>query len=39
VPQNAEGTGSGRPETLYMELRVDNVPEDPAPWFRELKDG
>lgn len=39
VPQNAEGTGSGRPETLYMELRVDNVPEDPVPWFRELKDG
>jgi len=34
----AEGTGSGRPETLYIEIRVDNAPVDPAPWFRALKD-
>lgn len=34
----AEGGGTDRPETLYMELRQDNAPVDPAAWFRLNKD-
>lgn len=33
-----EGTGAGRSETLYIEVRVNNVPQDPAGWFAGLKD-
>lgn len=32
-------TGTGRPETLYVEMRVDQSPVDPAEWFDALKDG
>lgn len=39
LPQDADGTGSGRPETLYIEIRVDQRPVDPAEWFDALKDG
>lgn len=37
LPQDS--TGTGRPETLYIEIRMDQVPVDPAEWFGELKDG
>lgn len=30
---NGEGTGTDRSETLYIEVRVDNRPVDPATWF------
>ncbi len=37
--QNAvNGAGSARPETLYMELRIDGRPVDPAEWFARTKD-
>jgi len=29
-----EGAGTGRSETLYMEVRQDGVPVDPESWFR-----
>ncbi len=34
-----EGAGNGRSETLYIEVRQRNVPQDPASWFRTDKDG
>ncbi len=34
-----DGAGAARSETLYMEVRQDNVPQDPASWFRTDKDG
>ncbi len=34
-----EGTGTDRTETLYMEVRQDNSPQDPSDWFRTDKDG
>lgn len=34
----AEGGGSARTETLYIELRKANTPVDPAPWFRVRKE-
>jgi septal ring factor EnvC (AmiA/AmiB activator) len=34
-----DGTGNGRSETLYIEVRQQNVPQDPASWFRTDKDG
>ncbi len=34
-----DGTGAARSETLYIEVRQDNVPQDPASWFRTDKDG
>ncbi|MGR3627935.1 MAG: murein hydrolase activator EnvC family protein [Sulfitobacter sp.] len=34
-----EGTGTDRTETLYIEVRQDNTPQDPADWFRTDKDG
>lgn len=34
-----DGTGAARTETLYIEVRQDNVPQDPASWFRTDKDG
>ncbi|EAQ03224.1 hypothetical protein OB2597_13808 [Pseudooceanicola batsensis HTCC2597] len=33
-----EEAGTGRSETLYIEVRQDNVPQDPAEWFRGLKE-
>ena len=34
-----EGAGTERTETLYIEVRQDNVPQDPSAWFRTGKDG
>ncbi len=34
----AEGTGAERTETLYIELRQDAEPIDPAPWFVETRE-
>jgi septal ring factor EnvC (AmiA/AmiB activator) len=33
-----EGTGTERTETLYVEVRVDNTPKDPATWFQMDED-
>ena len=35
----SDGAGNGRSETLYIEVRQQNVPQDPASWFRTDKDG
>ncbi len=34
-----DGSGTARSETLYIEVRRGNVPQDPASWFRMGKDG
>lgn len=34
-----EGGGAGRSETLYIEVREDNVPMDPLTWFSTEQDG
>lgn len=34
-----DGAGAVRSETLYIEVRQNNVPQDPASWFRTDKDG
>ncbi len=34
-----DGAGTERTETLYIEVRQDNVPQDPQQWFRTGKDG
>lgn len=34
-----EGAGTDRTETLYIEVRQDNTPQDPATWFRTDEDG
>ncbi|WP_301070517.1 peptidase M23 [Pseudooceanicola sp.] len=39
VKQAATGTGQDRTETLYIEVRQDNTPDDPENWFRTTKDG
>ena len=39
VSTDGDGTGAARSETLYIEVRQDNVPQDPASWFRTDKDG
>jgi septal ring factor EnvC (AmiA/AmiB activator) len=36
---DGDGTGAARSETLYIEVRQDNVPQDPVSWFRTDKDG
>lgn len=36
---DGDDTGAGRRETLYIEVRQDNTPEDPSLWFRVNKDG
>ena len=36
---DGDQTGTGRSETLYIEVRVNNMPEDPSDWFRTDKDG
>ncbi len=33
ITQSGEGGGNTRPETLYIEIRQDNQPVDPATWF------
>ena len=33
MPTATEGAGNGRTETLYIEVRQDNAPVDPATWF------
>ena len=34
-----DGASNGRSETLYIEVRQQNVPQDPVLWFRTDKDG
>ncbi|WP_372612272.1 murein hydrolase activator EnvC family protein [Aquicoccus sp.] len=34
LQQSAEGAGTDRSETLYIEVREDNEPVDPETWFR-----
>lgn len=34
----SQPTGAQRSETLYMEVRLDNIPVDPETWFRTDKD-
>lgn len=34
-----DGAGADRSETLYIEVRQDNVPQDPLAWFSTDKDG
>ncbi|MCV3270125.1 murein hydrolase activator EnvC family protein [Roseobacter sinensis] len=36
---DGDDTGALRSETLYIEVRYQNVPEDPGLWFRTDKDG
>lgn len=36
---DGDGTGTARSETLYIEVRQDNVPQDPSSWFRTDKNG
>jgi septal ring factor EnvC (AmiA/AmiB activator) len=36
---DGDATGADRSETLYIEVRQDNIPQDPADWFRTDKDG
>jgi septal ring factor EnvC (AmiA/AmiB activator) len=35
----SEGAGTDRSETLYIEVRQNNIPQDPLDWFRTDKDG
>jgi len=35
----SEGGGAGRTETLYIEVRENNVPMDPLEWFSTEQDG
>lgn len=39
LTQAGKGAGNDRTETLYIEVRENNVPADPAAWFRIVKDG
>ncbi|MFW8633438.1 murein hydrolase activator EnvC family protein [Cribrihabitans pelagius] len=36
---SGEGGGTGRTETIYIEVRMDNSPVDPETWFRTGKSG
>ena len=36
---DGDDTGAERSETLYIEVRYQNAPEDPSLWFRTDKDG
>ncbi|MBW4706889.1 peptidase M23 [Roseobacter sp. YSTF-M11] len=36
---DGDDTGAERSETLYIEVRQDNLPEDPSLWFRTDKNG
>jgi len=35
---DTQGTGTNRSETLYIEIRENNAPVDPAQWFQTDKD-
>ncbi len=37
MPVGSEDTGLSLPETLYIELRVNDAPVDPADWFRATR--
>ncbi len=39
LSQSSDGSGHGRTETLYMEVREGKSPVDPETWFRTNKDG
>jgi len=39
VQQAADGAGSERTETLYIEVRQGNEPQDPETWFQTTKEG
>ena len=34
LPRDGQETATGQPETLYIEVRQDNAPVDPALWFK-----
>ncbi len=36
LSQSGNGTGNERTETLYMEVRENDVPVDPAQWFKTI---
>ena len=36
---DGDETGADRSETLYIEVRRDNTPEDPSLWFRMDRNG
>ncbi|MCJ8334013.1 MAG: peptidase M23, partial [Epibacterium sp.] len=36
---SGEGAGTDRTETLYIEIRMENSPVDPATWFRTGQGG
>lgn len=38
IDQSGKGAGTDRSETLYIEVRQDNVPVDPEIWFRTNKE-
>ncbi|MDU8929562.1 peptidoglycan DD-metalloendopeptidase family protein [Alisedimentitalea sp. MJ-SS2] len=38
LTQSSEGAGHDRTETLYIEVRENNTPTDPAVWFSIAKD-
>jgi septal ring factor EnvC (AmiA/AmiB activator) len=38
IEQTVIGNGSERPETLYIEIRNENIPQDPLLWFGQGKD-
>ena len=37
APETPEDSVSGRSETLYIEVRQDNIPQDPEAWFQGMK--
>ena len=39
LSQSSDGSGHGRTETLYTEVREGKSPVDPETWFRTNKDG
>ncbi len=39
VSPNGDGSGTERPETLYIEVREGGIPVNPETWFRTDKDG
>jgi len=36
LSQAGDGTGNGRTETLYIEVRENDAPVDPAQWFKTI---
>lgn len=38
LTSGGDGSGAGRPESLYIEVREDNSPVDPLTWFRTDED-